>query len=66
VSTYDGSHPWRASGGHAGNDRGNCTAFLFDLENAGGAVAFSNAETKSLLLSLRLADLDMHMMDWFN
>jgi hypothetical protein len=30
-----------------------------------GAVAFANANRDDFLLSRRLVDLDMHMMDWF-
>jgi CubicO group peptidase (beta-lactamase class C family) len=51
--------------GHAGDDRGYCAAVFFDREAGIGALAFANAETGDFLLSRRLTDLDMHMLDWF-
>ena len=51
--------------GHDGEDRGYITAVFFDREKGVGAVAFANANRDDFLLSRRLVDLDMHMMDWF-
>jgi CubicO group peptidase (beta-lactamase class C family) len=51
--------------GHDGQDRGYCTAAYFDRESGVGVVAFANANRDDELLSRRLVDLDMHMLDWF-
>ena len=51
--------------GHDGEDRGYITAVFFDREKGIGAVAFANANRGDFLLSRRLVDLDLHMMDWF-
>lgn len=51
--------------GHDGHDRGYCTAVFFDREKGVGAIAFANANRDDFLLSRRLVDLDLHMMDWF-
>ena len=51
--------------GHDGEDRGYITAVFFDREKGVGAVSFANANRDDFLLSRRLVDLDMHMMDWF-
>ena len=51
--------------GHDGEDRGYITAAFFDREKGIGAVAFANANRDDFLLSRRLVDLDMHMMDWY-
>ena len=51
--------------GHDGQDRGYVSAAFFNRETRVGAVAFANANRDDLLLSRRLVDLDMHMMDWF-
>jgi hypothetical protein len=51
--------------GHDGEDRGFVTAVFFDRATGVGAVSFANANRDDYLLSRRLVDLDLHMMDWF-
>ncbi|MDQ2768478.1 MAG: serine hydrolase, partial [Gemmatimonadota bacterium] len=51
--------------GHDGEDRGFITAVFFDRASGLGAVSFANANRDDELLSRRLVDLDLHMMDWF-
>lgn len=51
--------------GHDGQDRGFITAVFFDRASGLGAVSFANANRDDELLSRRLVDLDLHMMDWF-
>ena len=51
--------------GHVGDDRGYCAAVFFDRQAGIGVLAFANTDNDEFLLSRRLTDLDMHMMDWF-
>ena len=51
--------------GHDGQDRGYCTAAYFDRDSGVGVVTFANANRDDELLSRRLVDLDMHLLDWF-
>ncbi|HMI57308.1 MAG TPA: serine hydrolase domain-containing protein [Gemmatimonadaceae bacterium] len=51
--------------GHDGEDRGFITAVFFDRATGLGAICFANANRDDFLLSRRLVDLDMHLMDWF-
>jgi len=51
--------------GHDGEDRGFVSAFFFNRQTGIGAVAFANGNRDDFLLSRRLVDLDLHMMDWF-
>ena len=51
--------------GHDGEDRGYVGAAFFDLDAGIGAIAFANANREDFLLSRRLVDLDLHMMDWY-
>ena len=51
--------------GHVGDDRGYCAAVFLDRQAGIGVLAFANTENDEYLLSRRLTDLDMHMMDWF-
>ncbi len=51
--------------GHDGEDRGYVGAAFFDIDAGVGAVTFANANREDFLLSRRLVDLDMHLMDWF-
>ena len=51
--------------GHDGDDRGYITAVFFNRQKKLGAITFANANSDDLLLSGRLIDLDMHLMDWF-
>jgi CubicO group peptidase (beta-lactamase class C family) len=51
--------------GHDGEDRGYVGAAFFDIDAGIGAIAFANANREDFLLSRRLVDLDLHMMDWF-
>ena len=52
--------------GHDGEDRGYIASMFFHREKRLGAVAFANANRDDFLLSRRLVDLDLHMMDWFD
>lgn len=51
--------------GHVGDDRGYCAAVFFDRQAGIGVLAFANTDNDEFLLSRRLTDLDMHMLDWF-
>ena len=51
--------------GHDGEDRGFITAVFFDRASGLGAISFANANRDDFLLSRRLVDLDIHLIDWF-